>query len=140
MARGTAQIQIEGLKEFQQAARKATDADLPKRLGQAHKQIGQLVIDRLTPRPDPAAVGTGGGSTVRPSASKRDVLLRVGGNHRPKPPMSVWGRRRVLRPGASAPARPYIKETAERNRDEIGTEYLKAISAAMSSAFAETDP
>lgn len=122
------------------AARKAVDSGLPKRLGQAHKEIGQLVISRLSPRPTPAAVGTGGGSTVRPSASKRDVLLRVGGSHRPKPPMSVWGKRRALRVGTSAPPRPYIKETADRHRDEIGTAYLEAISRAMDPAFAETDP
>ena len=133
-------IQIEGLKEFQRAARKAVDRDLPKRLGQAHKHIGELVISRLTPSPVPAAVGAGAGSTVRPSASKRDVLLRVGGAHRPKPPLSVWGRKRIVAPGRGAPPRPFIKGTVDRNRDAIGDEYLKAISAAMSGAFAKTEP
>lgn len=136
-----AAIEIEGLKEFQRAARRSTDLELPKRLGQAHKQIGQLVIERLQPRPTPAAVGAGAGSSVRPSATKREVLLRVGGGHRAgKTPFMQWGRRRVARVGVDTPSRPYIKETADRHRDEIGTAYLEAISRAMDSAFADTDP
>ena len=133
-------IEVEGLKEFQIAARRAVDSDLPKRLGQAHKHIGELVISKLQPRPDPAAVGSGAGSSVRASASKRDVLLRVGGTHRARPPLSIWGRTRTLRVGQSAPARPYIRGTIDRHQDEIGTAYLEAISQAMSGAFADTSP
>lgn len=134
-------IQIEGLEEFQRAARRSTDLELPKRLGEAHREIGKLVISRLQPSPNPAAVGTGAGASVRPSATKREVLLRVGGAHRRgHSPEMQWGKRRVLRVGRSAPKRPYIKETAERNRAEIGTAYLEAISRAMGSAFADTDP
>lgn len=134
-------IEVEGLKEFQRASRRAVDSELPKRLGRAHKHIGQLVIARLQPRPNAAAVGVGGGSSVRPSASKREVLLRVGGAHRKNhSPRMQWGKR----PGRSADQqstkRPYIRKTIEDNRDEIGTEYLKAISGAMSGAFAETKP
>lgn len=134
-------IEVDGLKQFQAAARRATDSELPKRLGEAHRHIGELVISRLQPRPDPAAVGTGGGAAVRSSATKREVLLRVGGAHRAKhSPEMQWGRRPARQPGERAPKRPFIRLTIERNRDEISTEYLKAISAAMSGAFAKTEP
>lgn len=139
MAAGKA-IQVDGLADLQRAARRAVDTELPKRLGEAHKRIGKLVIDKLQPKPDPAAVGSGAGAAVRPSASKREVLLRVGGSHRPKPPLSVWGKRRVLRVGQSAPQRPYIRETIDRYEGEIGEAYLEAISQAMSGAFYDTTP
>lgn len=135
------EIEIEGLAEFQRAARRAVDQDLPKKLGQANKDIGQLVIARLQPRPDPAAVGEGAGAAVRPSASRREVLLRVGGKHRAgREPMMQWGKR----PGPLAfmrrPKRPYIRETVERHRDEIEQAYLQAISDAMRPAFHSTEP
>ena len=134
------EISVDGLKEFQRDARRSTDTELPKRLGRAHKHIGQLVIDRLSPSPDPAAVGQGGGSGVRASASKRDVLLRVGGKHRAgHSPEKQWGRQ-VVRPFSRAPKRPHIRGTVDRYADEIGDEYLEAISAAMSGAFAKTTP
>ena len=133
-------IEIAGLAEFQAAARRSVDTELPKRLGEAHRFIGQMVIDKLTPRPDPAAVGAGKGAAVKASASKRDVLLRVGGAHRKHPPQSIWGKQRVTRPGMQAPPRPYIRETIDRHYDEIADAYLKAISAAMDGAFAKTEP
>lgn len=134
-------IEIEGLKELQRAIRRSVDTDLPKRIGQAHKEIGELVIRRLSPSPNPAAVGLGAGASVRPSASKRDVLLRVGGRHRAgHTPVMQWGKRRTIDPGRPTPKRPYIKRTAETNFDEIAREYLEAISRAMSGTFAKTDP
>lgn len=134
-------IRIEGLREFQRAARRAVDSDLPKRLGRAHKHIGALVIRRLRPSPDPAAVGEGAGASVRPSASRREVLLRVGGKHRDgHTPYMQWGRRPGRRLDRNAPARPYIRQTVERNRDEIESAYLQAVSDALDGAFAETEP
>ena len=139
MANGFAAIELDGLQEFQRAARRSTDTELPKRLGRAHKHIGQLVIDRLQPRPDPAAIGSGKGSTVRASASKRDVLLRDGGTHRAgHSPQMQWGKSRPERLVANR--RPYIRETIDANYDEIADEYLGAISAAMSGAFDKTTP
>lgn len=134
-----AYIQVEGLKEFNRAVTAAKDKELNRRIGQANKAIGQLVIDRLSPAPDPAAVGVGRGATVRPSATRREVLLRVGGSHRPKPPLSVWGARRVLRPGLQAPDRPFIQGTAERHFDEIGQAWLDAMVDALAPAFAEAE-
>lgn len=131
-------IEVHGLKEFQAASRRAVDSELPKRLGQAHKRIGELVISKLQPRPEPSATGTGAGAAVRASAAKREVLLRVGGSHRRKPPLSVWGRNRVTRVGLATPKRPYIRQTIDRHEDEIGKAYLEAISRAMSGAFHDT--
>ena len=139
-------IEVVGLKEFQRQVRRSTDKGLPKRLGQANKEIGQLVIDRLQPAPDPAAVGRGAGAAVRPSASKREVLLRVGGKHRagydsegrPLSPRMQWGKRTGRRPGQPAPKRPYIRETVERHRKEIGRKWIKAVAAAMKPAFHDT--
>lgn len=125
------------------AARRAVDRDLPQRLGQAHKRIGELVISKLEPKPDDAAVGSGAGSSVRASASKRDVLLRVGGAHRASGAHTnkqPWGRVRTVRPGTRTPPRPDIRGTVDRHEDEILDAYLKAISQAMSGAFAETKP
>lgn len=141
MVRKTGNIEVEGLQEFHRAIRRAADTDLPKRLGQANKKIGQLVISKLQPRPTPAAVGTGAGAAVRPSASKRDVVLRVGGKHRADhSPQMQWGKRPVREPGVAAPKRPYIRETVERHRDEIEDAWLRAVAEAMDPAFYDTDP
>lgn len=132
-------IEVEGLRELNQAIRKSVDRDLPKRMGQANKAIGQRFIsDWLDPKPNPAAVGTGAGAAVRPSASKREVLLRVGGAHRAgKTPQMQWGRRPVGGVG-SKPPRPYIIRSAEKHQSEIEKAWLDAISDAMSSAFYKT--
>lgn len=133
-------IQVEGLRELNREIRRSVDRELPKRMGQANKSIGELVIARLSPRPDPAAVGEGAGSTVRPSASKREVLLRVGGAHRAgKAPRMQWGKRPVRQPGVPAPKRPYIRQTVDRYYDEITGAYLGAIEQAMGPAFYDSD-
>jgi hypothetical protein len=141
MAGGFGEIRVEGLKEFQQAVRRATGGALDKQLGQANKSIGQLVISRLAPSPNVAAVGEGAGAAVRASAAKREVLLRVGGAHRAgRSPQMQWGKK----PGPMAfrqrPPRPYIRETVEQNRDAIEQAWLKAISQAMTPAFYSTEP
>lgn len=141
MAKKFGEIELVGLKQFQRAARKSTDTELPKRLGEAHRHIGQMVIDRLSPRPDPAAVGQGRGAAVRPSATKREVLLRAGGAHRAGRPHAMrWGKERGPNPFTRRPARPHIKGTVDKHRKQIEKEYLKAVTAAMDGAFAETDP
>lgn len=133
-------IEVDGLRELNLAVRRAVDSDLPKRMGLANKAIGELVISKLSPSPDPAAVGIGAGATVRASASKREVLLRVGGAHRAKPPLSVWGKRRSIGFGRSVPKRPFITETARRHEDEIADAYLHAVANALSPAFYDTEP
>ena len=144
------EIDVDGLKEFQRAARRSTDTELPKRLGRAHKHIGQLVIDRLQPKPDPATVGKGAGAAVRASASKREVLLRVGGAHRandsiPKPTTSknryayaYWGKRAGPLAFQRRPKRPHIRGSVDRHEREIRDFWLEAVAEAMAPAFHDT--
>ena len=147
-----AYLEVEGHKELHRLIRAANDKGLNQRLGQANKKVGELVIGKLTPHPDPRAIGAGRGATVRPSASKREVLLRVGGGHRvptsgpPSPGspsrdritrMNPWGAQRVVPPGTKTPDRPFIQGTAERHWDEIGSTWLEATMDAFAPAFAD---
>lgn len=132
-------LKVEGLRQFNRDVRRSTDADLPKRIGRANKHIGRLVISRLSPSPDPAAVGAGFGAAVRPSATRSQVTLSAGGSHRSVIPMQTWGRRNVAAIGGARPQRPNIIGTAVEHADEISDEYLDAILAAMDGAFADTD-
>lgn len=135
-----AAIRVEGWREFQAAVRKATDSDLPKRLGEVNKQIGQLVISRLQPQPNSATVGAGGGATVRPSATRREVILRVGGSRRVEraderhTPLRVqqWGNRSVNPP---ASGRPNIIGTALAHQGEIEKLLLDGIERALKPPF-----
>lgn len=127
------QVKVEGLRELQRATRRAVDTDLPRRMGEANKAIGRLVVARLQPRPDRAAVGEGAGAAVRPSASKREVLLRVGGRHRAgRTPQMQWGKRPGRNPRQSAPPRPYIRRTVETNRRDIEQAWMDAVTRALS--------
>jgi len=129
-------IELDGLREFNRAVRKSTDRELPKRIGLANKSIGQLVISKL-PSGAPQAVGTGAGAAIRPSATKREVLLRVGGAHRAnraaetgkKTKVFQWGRRAV--PPFIRNSRPHIMGTVNDNRREIEKAYFKAIERAL---------
>ncbi len=113
-------IEVEGLKQFQAAVRRA-QGELPKALGELHREIGTFVISRLQPK----VVGRGAGAQVRPSSSKREVLIRVGGawrgNH-----ARQWGKRQVW-PNAQPPERPDILGTAQRHQDRIERMLLDGI-------------
>lgn len=136
----TESIRVEGLREFSRDVTRA-NAALGKELGQVNKRIGRLIIDRwLRPRSVPEAVGRGAGAAIRPSATKREVLLRVGGKHRARHlPYMQWGKRPVGSPSA-APARPYIKKSAMDHRDEITDLWLQSVMEAMDPAFHQTTP
>lgn len=142
MALGEAHIQVEGLRELQ-AAIKKQQGQLPAALGQAHKEIGAFVIGKLPPG-DPHAVGTGAGATVRPSASKREVLLRAGSGARVDRaaerdvPMAYeqWGRRQVQ---PFARGRPYIVGAIEENQDEIEQMFLDQMVKVLGPAFFEAE-
>lgn len=137
---GQVEIDRDDLKRFQRAVRQAESKELDNRLKQANKSVGQLVIDRLQPRPDPAAIGTGAGASVRASAAKRDVVLRVGGKHREgHTPYKRWGKKSVPNPFRRRPKRPYIRETVERHRKEIEDAWIDATLNAMSGAFHKTE-
>lgn len=144
-------IAVDGWREFRRAVRRSTDQRLPKRLGQANKRTGQFIKELVEREARPEAVGRGRGSEVRPSAAQREVIWRVGGAHRanpsiPPPTMSSnrfalaqWGKD-VVRPFRRAPKRPYMKQIADRHRDEIGDFFLQAVSEAMDPAFHDTEP
>lgn len=126
---GKAHIEVEGLKELQ-AAIKRQQGQLPAALGQAHKDVGTFVISRL-PEGDPHAVGAGTGATVRPSATKRDVLLRVGHGGREER-RNQWGKREVQ---PFAPGRPYIVGAIEQYQDEIEQKFLDEMVNVLGPAF-----
>lgn len=123
-------IEVEGYKEFQRAIARA-DADLAKRIGQVHKDIGAFVISKLQPK----SVGEGAGAKVRPSATRREVLLRVGGGWRDEDPRKrQWGKRQEW-PAGLAPDRPDILGTAEGHQAEIEQMLLDAIDKAFKPPF-----
>lgn len=121
-------IEVEGYKEFQRAVARA-DKELAKRIGQVHKDIGAFVISKLQPK----SVGEGAGATVRPSATRREVLLRVGGAWRDEH-QQQWGKRQEW-PGGHAPDRPDIVGTAIRHQAEIEQRLLDAIDKALKPPF-----
>lgn len=129
-------IYVTNYKEFQRAVAKAVDRDLPKRVGQVHKDIGRFVISRL-PAGDPSAVGAGRGAEPRPSATRREVIIRVGGAHRSMK-VQQWGKTRV-RLFQPAPPRPYILGTAVDHQDTIERMLLDGIAKAMRPAFHDVD-
>jgi hypothetical protein len=132
-------IQIEGLKEFNRLVRHAVDTELPKRIGQANKEIGQEFISNwLYPKPVPEAIGTGRTAAIRPSATRSQVRLIVGGAHRANhTPVKQWGKQ-VVNPFRPAPPRPYIIESARKHEDEIKERWFEAIAKALYPALRET--
>lgn len=135
-----AYIEVEGLKEFNQAIRRAKNRELDKRIGQANKRIGEMVIQRLNPALNAAAVGAGRGAKPRASASKREVLLRVGGAHRAAgehTKMQPWGVKRVTPVGKPTPPRSFVQGTVMENSDDIIDAWGDAIMSAYAPAFAE---
>jgi len=131
--RGFAHIQVEGLRELQ-AAIKRQQGQLPKAIGDAHKRIGQFIIGRIPPG-DPHAVGAGSGASVRPSATKREVLLRVGHTAREERKQQ-WGKK-IVQP--FAPGRPYILGVVDENEDEIEQMFLDEMTAILGPAFFEAE-
>lgn len=104
------------------------DKNLSKEIGQANKRVGQYAIRLL----NPTGVGEGRGANIRPSATKREVLLRVGHSGR-SVRAQQWGSRQVW-PGGEAPHRPYIVETLRRNEREILRIYREELDTAIKSA------
>ena len=118
-------VHIEGVRELSRLLRKMGDKDLPKQLGQVHKSIGEMVIARAGGAR--TGVGSGRGETIRPSASTREVLLRVGGSHRAQSPRRrQWGVTQRW-PGGQAPQRPHLIEKARQIEPQIEAEYLDGV-------------
>jgi hypothetical protein len=132
-----AHIQVEGLKELQAGLRDAQNK-LPKALGESHKRVGRFIISKL-PEGSPNAVGAGTGSQWRASATKRDVILRVGYGARPTlgdtGHAAQWGKKMVQ---PFEPGRPYMVGAIEEHMDEIEDmfteEMLKVVGPAFYSA------
>ena len=139
MGRIDAHIQIEGLKELQAGLRDA-QGKLPKALGEAHKRVGQFIISKL-PEASPEAVGMGTGSTVRASATKRDVILRAGTSarvgraaERHVPVKFIqWGKMEVQ--PFEAGGRPYIVGTIEENMEQIEDVFLAEMAQVVGPKF-----
>lgn len=114
-------IEVEGLRELNRALRKAENGGAVKAVGRANKRVGRLAADRwLRPRPRPETVGTGAGSSVRPSAAKSRLQLRVGGAHRAGyVPAHPWGRRWEISGGRRVGKRPFILGSLLDHRDEL---------------------
>jgi hypothetical protein len=128
----SAHIQIVGAREMQAALKKA-EGKLPKALGEAHKEIGRFIIGKIGAG-DPHAVGEGSGANVRPSATKRAVVLRVGHGKRSRHG-DQWGRTPV-QPFRSG--RPYLIGALEENEQEIRNEYARQITKYLKPYFADT--
>ena len=124
-------IEVEGLKEFQSDLKRQM-GKLPAEIGQIHKEVGQFIIGKL-PEGDPHAVGMGSGATVRPSATKRDVVLRVGGAHRdPGKDYMQWGKQ-VVQPFESG--RPFIVGAIQDNQEQIEEMFMKKYMEVLGVAF-----
>ena len=145
--KGRATFQVEGYKEMQRDLRKA-GKEAGKALGQAHKRVGQLIISKLAPAPDPRAVGTGKGANVRPSATKREVLILAGGKHRAqmatdavargydlRSPLAAmsWGKKQSF--SKDRPKRPYIIGTALAHEKEVKDKFAEEVTNAMKPYF-----
>jgi hypothetical protein len=96
----------------------------------------RFVIDHLEPKPSPAAVGEGAGASIRPSATKREVILRVGGSHRLHSPMQQWGKKQVNPFHQPRNSRPFIQRTAEDREDELKEMLRDELTKALAPAFA----
>ena len=114
---------IEGVPELRKMLREVGGRELEKELGQVHKRIGEMVISAAGGRN--TGVGEGAGASIRPSASVREVLLRVGGSHRDMKARQ-WGRRQIW-PGGQAPSRPYLIGAAVKQRSQILDQYDRSI-------------
>lgn len=128
----TGRIRVEGLAELKRAIRGRTGLPLRQKMAQANKQVGALIIQRLSPRP--ATSGEGRGATVRPRARAFDVTLAVGGSHR-KSHRQQWGVRFVPRTGPRA----FILGTALQQQDQIEQDYLDGVVEALAPAFWKAD-
>jgi hypothetical protein len=114
----SARMVIDGIPETRELLRDIGGKALERELGWVHKTVGQLIIWRLGGAS--TGVGRGRGETIRPSASVRQVELRVGGAHRSRR-VQQWGIKSVrphpIRPhiiGAAHDIEPLIIRTYEQ--------------------------
>lgn len=114
-----ARASIEGLPQLRAKFRKA-GPEFDRELGQLHREMGRVWIGWVGGAQ--TGVGEGAGSTIRPSATKREVLLRVGHSRRSKK-VRQWGQTQVM----PHPGRPNILGAAEGRRWEIERRYVQGL-------------
>lgn len=116
-------LEVEGMDEVRAAFRRLGGPEMVRQLGQVHKRVGELVIARAGGAQ--TGIGLGAGSTIRPSASTREVQLRVGGTFRAKfGKWRQWGKTQRWPPPEP---RPYLVGAAVAAKDEIFDAYLDGI-------------
>jgi hypothetical protein len=110
-------IQIDGLKQFQQALRKM-DADLPKQLRVALNKASQLVIDYAKPKV-PRRSGRAAAS-LKVRSSQKAARIAAGGRSAPYYPWLDFGGK--IPQGGTRPFYTegrYIYPALKANREEI---------------------
>lgn len=120
-------LTVEGLDELRATLRRFRGPEMTKQLGQVHKRIGEIVIARAGGAQ--TGVGAGTGATIRPSASVREVQLRVGGRFRAR--FGAWRQWGQEQYGKPYPPRPYLIGAAESASDEILDAYLDGVQAVV---------
>lgn len=119
-----ARLKLEGVPELKRLLRHVGGKDLQKELGQVHKSVGQLVVERAGGAH--TGVGEGRGERIRTSAATREVQLLVGGSHRGGERKKQWGRVQKW-PAGEAPTRPHLIQKAVEIQPQITDAYLEGI-------------
>jgi hypothetical protein len=116
-------LEVEGMDEVRAAFRRLGGPEMVKQLGQVHKRVGELVIAKAGG--EQTGIGSGSGATIRPSASTKDVQLRVGGRHRARfGKWRQWGKTEIFPPPEP---RPYLIGAAVAAQDQILDAYLEGV-------------
>lgn len=123
MAKARGGLFIEGHRDLTRRLQQIGGKELKKEYGQVHKRIGERVIREAGGKQ--TTVGAGRGASMRPSASVRDIMIRVGGTHR-ESRLDQWGVREVW-PGGMPPERPHIIGAAEDIQGEIMDMYEEGV-------------
>lgn len=108
-------MEIEGAREVSRQLKQVGGKELRKEYGQVHKRIGERVIAQAGGKK--TGVGEGRGASMRPSASTREIQVRVGGPHRGSA-RAQWGVRQVW-PSGVPPERPHLIGAAVDIQGEI---------------------
>lgn len=117
-------LHVEGVRELNRLLRHVGGKGLQKELGQIHKSVGQLVVERAGGAS--TGVGEGRGERIRTSAATREVMLLVGGSHRGGERKKQWGRVQKW-PAGQPPERPYLIQSAVEIQPQITDELLDGI-------------
>jgi hypothetical protein len=121
----TVRLEVDGMDEVRAAFKAMGGAPMLKQLGQVHKRVGEIVIAKAGGAA--TGIGAGSGATIRPSASTRDVQLRVGGRFRANfGKWRQWGETQMFPPPEP---RPYLVGAAIAAEDEILEAYVEGVNA-----------